>query len=444
MLGFLSKCEFYCFPTYIQMICDRKLIGSLSTTSLILIGLAAPKTLTAQTIESSGRIETQPLAQVNNNPPSPIQRPAPQPLETQPLPSIPELINPQNSPVDDEPPSSTNDEERLTVKAFRILGNTVFAKEALEQITNPYVGQALTFQDLLNIRSQITDFYVSQGYITSGAFIPADQDLSQAIVTIQVVEGQLDEIQVVGNQRLRRNYIRDRISRGAKGPLNINKLLKHLQTFQLNPLIENISAELATSDIPGFNVLIVTVTEADTRDITLNLNNQRSANVGQLQRQISFRDRNLLGIGDQGSLSYANTDGSNELNVDYQIPINAQDGTVNVGYSQTWTQIITTPFKEFDLEGNARNFSAGYRQPIIASPTQELALGLSIDRRESDTKLLGNPFPLSAGSDDEGRTRITGANFTQEWIKRNPKQIFALRSDLGLGLNIAATQNNAK
>ena len=382
---------------------------------------------------------SQPVEVASNHLPSPIQPQRPKKLEIQTLPPVPELLTPKTQ----DPPKNPEVlvEETLIVKEFQVIGNTVFSASELQTLTNPFLGRPLSFQDLQQVRSDITDFYVDQGYVTSGAFIPADQDLSQAIVTIQVVEGRLDEIQIIGNQKLKTHYIRDRIAQGAKGPLNINRLLNRLQTFQLNPLISKISAELAASDLPGFNILVVAVEEADSRDVNLSLNNNRSNNIGSFQRQISGVDRNLFGLGDKATLSYANTDGSHELDVGYSIPVTVKDGTINVGFQQSWTRVLTEPFNQLDLTGSSRSFSLGYRQPVIASPNQELTVGVQLERRESSTKLLGIPFPLSAGSDAEGRTKVSGVNLIQEWITRDQKQVLALRSDFGIGLDIAATKN---
>jgi hemolysin activation/secretion protein len=46
--------------------------------------------------------------------------------------------------------------------------------------------------------------------------------------------------------------------------LNQKRLLEALQLLQLNPLIQNISAELAAGTRPGTSVLEVNVTEAKT------------------------------------------------------------------------------------------------------------------------------------------------------------------------------------
>lgn len=64
-------------------------------------------------------------------------------------------------------------------------------------------------------------------------------------------------------------------------------------------------------------------------------------------------------------------------------------------------------------------------------------------RLESETALLDQPFPLSPGADDRGRTRISALRFFQEFVQRNPRAVFAARSQFSIGVDwFDATRNN--
>src|SRR5919202_727806 len=95
------------------------------------------------------------------------------------------------------------------------------------------------------------------------------QTLQGGVVTIQVVEGSLESINVTGTRRLNPDYIRSRIAIATNKPLNRERLLEALQLLQLNPLIQNLSAELSAGTEPGLSLLEVKVTEAKTRRLQL-------------------------------------------------------------------------------------------------------------------------------------------------------------------------------
>jgi hemolysin activation/secretion protein len=129
-----------------------------------------------------------------------LRSPSPQlPDQTPaPLPSPDELLNPSREPV--APQKEVPVTGTITVNRFEVLGSTVFTKTELDQILNPFTKRPITFSELLQARSQITDLYTSRGYITSGAFIPT-QNLQNGVVQIQVIEGGLEDIKVTGVER---------------------------------------------------------------------------------------------------------------------------------------------------------------------------------------------------------------------------------------------------
>nr|WP_275415711.1 POTRA domain-containing protein [Leptolyngbya sp. CCY15150] len=97
--------------------------------------------------------------------------------------------------------------DTFVAQSFQFLGNTQFTDAELTALVENYTGQILSYLDLIEVNQVITQFYVEQGYITSGAVIRSDQ-LTNGIAIVQIVEGQVDEIVVTGTERLRPSYVR--------------------------------------------------------------------------------------------------------------------------------------------------------------------------------------------------------------------------------------------
>ncbi|NET58466.1 MAG: ShlB/FhaC/HecB family hemolysin secretion/activation protein [Symploca sp. SIO2E6] len=323
--------------------------------------------------------------------------------------------------------------KKITIKRFEFIGNTALSDEELAQEVEEFTGSPITFAELLSARTKITELYTSNGYVTSGAFIPP-QSLTETTITIQIVEGGLEDIEVNGTRRLFPGYVRSRLEIATAKPLNVNKLLEALQLLQLDPLIENISAELSTGSSPATSLLIVNITEANTWLYEVFVNNGRSPSVGSFRRGFTIGQANLLGVGDRLTFGYTNTDGSNEIDTSYTIPFNPRNGTLSLSYGNTSSKVIEPPFDILDIESSSRYFDITIRQPIVQTPTQEFALALTGTRRETDNSLLGIPFPLSEGADDQGRTRVSSLGFSQEWTKRSAQEVLALRSQFNVGI----------
>ncbi|MBE9168531.1 ShlB/FhaC/HecB family hemolysin secretion/activation protein [Pleurocapsales cyanobacterium LEGE 06147] len=331
--------------------------------------------------------------------------------------------------------TANNLSRSITVKRFEVVGSTVFSQQQLQAVTEPFVDRPLSFADLFQARSAITQLYTENGYINSGAYIPPQQ-LQDGTVIIQVIEGELETINIMGTERLNPDYIRSRIEVTASKPVNIDSLLEALQRLRLDPLIENISAELSTGVHPGTSILDVQIQEADAFTIFTRLDNGRSPSVGTNRRSIGLSHGNLLGFGDRFDFVYENTDGSDSFVLSYAIPTNARDGNLRLAFGTNSNKIIEEPFNPLDIQSNYRFYELSFRQPLILKPTQELALGLSFSRQDSKTSLLDTPFPLSRGADEDGKTKISAVRFWQEWVNRNEQQVIALRSQFSVGLDL--------
>jgi hemolysin activation/secretion protein len=367
--------------------------------------------------------------------PIPPQIPAPLPPPEQLLES-PSTIPQSPEPVPGKVPES------IVVERFEFEGNTAISNAELAAATADFIKRRITFAELFQARAAVTKLYIDRGYITSGALIPP-QKLQDGVVKIQVVEGGLESINVVGTRRLNPNYVRSRLAIATAKPLNRDRLLEALQLLQLNPLIQNISAELAAGTQPGLNLLEVQISEAKTFTTQIGLDNNRAPSIGSFRRRLQVNQANLSGQGDALNLGYSNTVGSNGIDLSYTRPINPRNGTLKFSYGLTASNVVEPPFSRIDIEANSRYYELTYRQPLLQTPTQEFALGLTATRQESNTSVLEIPFPLSPGADDRGRTRITALRFFQEWTKRNSREVIAARSQFSLGLGIFnSTINN--
>jgi hemolysin activation/secretion protein len=63
---------------------------------------------------------------------------------------------------------------------------------------------------------------------------------------------------------------------------------------------------------------------------------------------------------------------------------------------------------------------------------------------EGESFLLNTPYPLNAGADSNGKTRISAIRFSQEWLSRSTRESLSLRSQFSFGIGaFGATINNS-
>ena len=430
------------------------------TLPFTILALLVPVRGTAQTINvvnnvvNGGQVPAASTVSLSPAQPLPPQDVIPRPVPSPTLPEPPLAPVPPAqllpTPPSQQPPEPPTDlPPRFRVTGFKFEGSSVFSDRqlldaiaaALKLQPAELLPREFTFDELLAARTAITKLYIDHHYITSGALIPAEQTIppTGGEVRMQIVEGSIEEIKVTGTRRLAPGYISSRLGIAVQKPLNQQQLLDALQLLSQSPFIEKISAELAAGSRFGSNLLEVTVKEAPTFHAQIGLDNDRSPAVGSFRRSITFSDDNLVGLGDSLSLAYANTDGSNEVDLNYTVPVSPHDTTLQFHYSAILSNVIEAPFNLLDITSKYRIYELTFRQPLIKKPNEELALGLTFSREETETALgfenIG-PFPLSPGADPNGHTRLSVLRFFQEFTERKANSVLALRSEFDFGLNL--------
>ena len=360
--------------------------------------------------------------------------PQPEFEEPSPLPPLEEdIIEPELTP--DIAPSPLPLTDKIIIWKFEVLGNTVFSQEELDKVLKLYTLRPISFTELLEAQVALTNLYVENGYITSGAFIPP-QDIENRVVKIQAVEGRVENIEITGLKRLNANYVRSRLELATGTPVNQEKLLEALQLLRLDPLIANLSAELSAGIHPASSILEVNVQEADAFSGQISFDNYRVPSVGSNRRQAEITHNNLLGFGDRINIAYVNTDGSDALSdLSYTVPINPYNGTISLVHNRTDSEIIEEPFDELDIESQSRHYEIAYRQPVYQTPNQDIAVGIAFTRDDSETSLLGRGYPLSRGASDDGELSISALRLFQEYVDRRESQVFAFRSQFSIGID---------
>jgi len=367
------------------------------------------------------------------------------------LPDLLEQKTPTQIPVKILPPAPAPSEESggsfikgVFVRKIVVTGSTVFTKEEIATVTAPYENRNVNMEDLELLRRALTLLYVNKGYINSGAVIP-DQTVVNGLITLQVIEGKLTNIDVEGNKWFRDSFLRDRIMLGARTPVDVHALQDRLQLLQQDQRIQRIQAELRPGGNPGESELTVRVEEKSPYYIWLAFNNYQSPAVGAERGLLTLAHQNLSGRGDILSLTYGGSSGLNPLiDVWYAVPINVHDTSLLFRYRKNDFGVVDKVFGPLDIVSKSESFEITLRQPVYRTLDQEFALALTLEHETNRTSLLGEPFSFSPG-EVNGRSIVIPLRFLQEWTYRTQRQVFALRSRFSFGMDaMDATINDDK
>ncbi|MEE2692162.1 MAG: POTRA domain-containing protein [Pseudomonadota bacterium] len=87
----------------------------------------------------------------------------------------------------------------FTLTAISVRGATVFKPERFAPLYDSYLARRVTLADIAAIAQAITDLYRKEGYFLSRAVIPP-QDIEGGYVVIDVLEGYVSDVQLLGDE----------------------------------------------------------------------------------------------------------------------------------------------------------------------------------------------------------------------------------------------------
>ena len=325
---------------------------------------------------------------------------------------------------------------RVYVEEIRVIGSSVFSEAELAQLTARFTGRELSSEELIEARDAITQHYIAQGYITSGAVLP-DQSVSDGIIEFQVIEGTLAEISIEGERYFRPRYLRERLELAARGPVNLRELEQRLQLLQADPRILRLHAQLSPGEVRGESFLAVEVEEDSPYKLSFHASNEEPPSIGSERGEVQAEHHNLTGNGDILRSYYGFTEGLDDVGVRYGLPLNEYDTTLALEFRTSESDVVESPFDDLDIESESTTYGIGLKHPVYRRPGQELWVGVLGELRRTKTSVLGEGFPfLGSGAEEDGRTKASVLRVFQEWTSRSRNYVVAARSTFSFGLDI--------
>jgi hemolysin activation/secretion protein len=350
-------------------------------------------------------------------------------------PAPPAAVPSAPSPPGAQPPAAKPELRGIanfTLRSVHVVGNTVLDEAAIHAIVAPYLGKSVTLDDLEEMRQRFTRLYIDRGFVNSGAVIP-DQDVANGVVTFQFVEGRVADIKVTGTDHFNPDYFASRLARGTQAPFNIVNLEEEQQILLQDPLVRRLNIELVPGLEPGEAGVNADVLEASRYSLSTEVADDQSPTVGEIRGQIQGSMANILGFGDLLTANYGRSDALNDGFIEYSAPIASDDTRLSLRYDKNGTVVVTPALVPLNVTSDYSSFGIGLSRPFYRTAEQNLTLGISLERREEQTFLLGMPFDFVPGSVN-GETNVTALRFTQSWLDRNADHAIAFRSTMSVGL----------
>jgi hemolysin activation/secretion protein len=300
--------------------------------------------------------------------------------------------------------AQTQDPASVTVARFAVVGVSVFTPSQVDAVLPPpETGRRMTLAEIQAVADQVTALYRAHGYLLARAYVP-EQDVLGGVVTIQVLEGRVEGVDVHGARRY--------------SP----RLLKSYVQPEGTPVFEADSFErrmLLLGDLPGLSVqsTLVPGNETGTTRVllevvrdrlltgSLEVNNYGTAGTGYERFSGALNLNNPFGIGDVFSLRAIGS--SQELwlvRAGYVAPVNREGTRVGVSYLRLESP-VGAQFSDLGIVGSGEMATVFATHPLVRSRSFSLYAHASFDFKNFETEVLQQ----SVARD---RLRVLGAGVT--------------------------------
>ena len=290
------------------------------------------------------------------------------------------------------------------LSGVRVTGNTILQNEDIVTAVQEFVDQEVTSRELNIITERINFLYFQQGYETTSVIIP-EQQITDGVVTVQIIENRLGEILLAGAQGYR---YETRLFLAQLYDLQ-NQII-HVPT--LNERLRILSRLPGTKVTPrlvrrpdGASNLILELQSTE-NSYSVSIANNGSKFTGENRVTLSASYNNLTGNSDNLRLGFIGSVEElthlNALTLSYSRPVGRNGGEMQVSGSNLKYQLDSDEVSDVIDGGDLIKYEGG-SSSVRLNYSQPLSLPLFVDRLAAQWN-LGFEWKRSESSTIYNRT----------------------------------------
>jgi hemolysin activation/secretion protein len=273
-------------------------------------------------------------------------------------------------------------QQTFVVKRFRITGATLVPTREIQYTLEPWLDTEITFADLEDALQAIADLYQKHGWYARPQL--PEQDLVDGVVTIKIIEGKLGDVKVdeSAGARISGNRIVKTITarQDIGAPLSLKDMERALSILNDTPGI-SVSTAMAAGATPETTDLIVKVDAKRWWGLNGSIDNFGSRSTGYGRLSANGNADSPLGIGDQLTVNYVGSLGTQFGRLGYTLPIGYNGLRIGGNYSALSYRTIDSfgyPVKQF---GTAQIAELLATYPILRSASGNINTMFLYDRK---------------------------------------------------------------
>jgi hemolysin activation/secretion protein len=278
--------------------------------------------------------------------------------------------------------------QRFDVYEYQVEGNTVLDTEAVERAVYPFMGDGRDIDDVESARAALEKAYRDAGFGTVSVDIPPQKVVS-GVVRLNVVQGRISRLRVVGARYFSQERILERVPGLAEGSVpNLPAVQQQLAQVNTSP-DARVTPLLRPGKTPGTTEVDLQVEDEMPLHGGIEINNGHAPDTTQLRTTASLRYGNLFQRGHTAGLQLQTSpEDTSQVKVlvgTYSMPVDG--GTVLL--SAVKSDSASFVGSGIGVFGSGKVFGARYVQPLASESPDKLvqSLTLGVDYKDSSQNL---------------------------------------------------------
>lgn len=298
----------------------------------------------------------------------------------------------------------------FVISSIQLNGAEHLPASAKQQLTQPYLLRCLPLSQIQTLVQQVSDWYISRGYITSRAFL-TEQDLSLGQLDLQVLEGKLEKIELEKQDARMLSMAFPGLKNKILNLRDIEQGMESINRLRKLP----VQIEILPGTLPGYSIVNLTATPEFplTAGIGFDNSGQKSTGTGQINGSLTAN--NLLGFADQWFISgarssdFASDHNARSVQADFSVPYGYWLLDYNYSYSDYLTTINNQGF-DWRSDGDSQIHHLTLSRVLFRNGDMKTGASLGLSHRIgrnylNDTRL---------GSSRKLTSVMLGANHSQK------------------------------
>lgn len=244
------------------------------------------------------------------------------------------------------------------------------SKSELNAIRSRYVGKKVDFSKISALVRDVNDLYAKKGIVTASAILPP-QKLTSGHLKVQLVEGKVGTVSIVGKHRTSDKYIFERVRLAKGNTVDVPLAAKDITYFNKTSQAQ-LRLLLQPGATFGLTDLALGITEPPTDQLYFFVDNDGVDSTGNAELGAYYRKYGLLGIDDNLTFYAVGSPGSLSGTFNYDFPLTVWGTRLALGYTRSGISVINGPEKPLDVTGASQAASATILQPLYVTKDWDL------------------------------------------------------------------------